>query len=89
MCRPSAARSADRSHPDPDRDFVTILVVGQGRPPRLAATSRHAALAEDIYAQDGWFWWSWAERLAPYSDTPAAAGKLATTLRVTPEPTRG
>lgn len=71
------------------RNFATTLVTGQGRPPRLTVTSRHAALAEDVCAQDGWLWWSWGERLAPFEDAPAAAGKIATALHAYRNPPIG
>jgi hypothetical protein len=39
-------------------------------------------MAEDIMAQAGWFWWPWADRIAPAADVPAAAARVATVLRV-------
>jgi len=72
------------------RDHVTTLVTGTGRVPHLTVTSRHAReLAEHVYAQDGWFWWSWAERIAPTADTTAAAAKVTSVLRTIPEPAHG
>jgi hypothetical protein len=38
---------------------------------------------------DEWFWWSWAERIAPVSDVTTAAGKVATVLGAVPESARG
>jgi hypothetical protein len=70
--------------------FATVLITGRGRLPHLAVTSRrYAQLTESIYAQDGWFWWSWAERIAPASDIEGTAGKIALVLRVAPAPSRG
>lgn len=39
------------------------------------------ALSEDIRAQAGWFWWSWAERIAPTDDIDAATALVASVLR--------
>ncbi|HEY5985741.1 MAG TPA: hypothetical protein VIV12_05055 [Streptosporangiaceae bacterium] len=68
------------------RAFATTLVAGEGKVPCLSVASRNAGLAEDIYAQDGWFWWSWAERLTPVTEVSAAAAKVAAVLRLIPEP---
>ncbi len=71
-------------------DYATTLVTGDGRVPHLTVASRHAAqLAEDVHVQDGWFWWSWAERIAPADNVTAAARKVAAVLRIIPEPARG
>ena len=68
--------------------FATI--VEGGRRPTLTVTNRHAAmLTESVFVQDGWLWWSWAERLAPIGDVPGAARKLATALRTVARPPRG
>lgn len=61
---------------------------------KLTRAGRHTAvhvanrsvpkLTETVYAApaDGvwWFWWSWADRLAPVSDVEAAAFKIAYVL---------
>jgi len=71
------------------RDYATTLLTSHGQTPRLTVVSRlTTALAEDIYAGNGWYWWSWAEKLAPIADVPAAARKIATVLRTIPEPTQ-
>jgi len=70
-------------------DFVTTLTAHRDRAACLAVTSRHAAIGEDIYVADEWFWWSWAERIAPVSDVTTAAGKVATVLGAVPESARG
>lgn len=62
------------------RDHITILTIGQGRQPHLTVASRRAGRAEDVYAQDDWFWWGWAERIAPTADVPAAASAVAASL---------
>jgi len=70
-------------------DFVTTLTAFPDRAACLAVTSRHADIGEDIYVADEWFWWSWAERIAPVSDVTTAAGKVATVLGAVPESARG
>jgi hypothetical protein len=42
---------------------------------------RASALAEKVYAQDGAYWWSWAERIAATEDVTRAAATLANVLR--------
>jgi hypothetical protein len=62
------------------------LMTPAGRVPSLHAVNPAAsALAEDIYAgpcQDGrwWFWWSWAERIAPCDDRAGAALQISRVL---------
>jgi hypothetical protein len=58
-----------------------------GAAPHLRITNRHARqLSENIYAGHGWFWWSWAERIADYGDPAGAAAKVARVLRAVGEP---
>jgi hypothetical protein len=48
----------------------------------LRVTNRAAPqLSEDVYAGGGWYWYSWAERIAACDDPGAAAGKVAQVLR--------
>jgi hypothetical protein len=62
------------------------LMAPAGRLPSLHAVNPAAsALAEDIYAgpgQDGrwWFWWSWAQRIAPCDDLTGAALQIGRVL---------
>jgi hypothetical protein len=71
------------------RDHVTTLVTGQGRVPHLTVASRHAQLAEDIYAHENSYWWSWAEPISAVDDPLTAARKITSVLRAAPEPSRG
>jgi hypothetical protein len=71
------------------RDFATTLTTGDGRPPRLTVTSRHADFGDDIYADHQSYWWSFAERIAAIDDPLAAAQKITNVLRAVPEPSRG
>ena len=87
----SSARSADRAALEclatvlDSREHVTALITGGDRPPRLAVISRHTRIWEDIYAAHNWFWWSWAERIAPLTEPPAAAAAITRHLRAAPE----
>lgn len=65
--------------------FAITFAAGEGKVPCIRVASRNAQLAETISAHDGWFWWSWAERLAPTTEVSAAAGKVAGVLRLIPE----
>jgi hypothetical protein len=47
----------------------------------LRVTSRCAPqLAEDVYAGRGFYWYSWAERIASCDDPSGAAAKVARVL---------
>ncbi len=73
------------------RGFVTTVLDGGG-PPCVRVVSRVTAqLSEKVYAataDDGslWFWWSWAERIAPIGHVEATADKVAHVLRLPPSP---
>ncbi len=66
--------------------LTTRLVTPAGRVPSLHVVNPQASrLAEDVYvgrSQDGlwWFWWPWAERIAPGDDMKAAATLIARVL---------
>ena len=66
------------------RDFAVTLTISPGRRPRLAVTSRHAAIGDDITADHRAYYWSWAECIAPTSDPATAAQKITSVLRATP-----
>lgn len=61
--------------------LMTRLMAPAGRLPSLHVVNPAVSrLAEDVYvgrSQDGlwWFWWPWAERIAP-GDEPATAAAL-------------
>jgi hypothetical protein len=71
------------------REFATTLHVPHGRPEQLNITSRHADIGDDITADHAAFYWSWAERIGPISDPAAAARKITSVLRTTPQPAHG
>ncbi len=56
------------------QQFAVTLVTAAGKRPHLRITSRAAVqLTEDIYTGSGYFWWGWAERIAPVWNVAAAA----------------
>jgi hypothetical protein len=62
--------------------FITALTAGTGHRPRLSVTCRDTHAGEDVYADEaGWYWWPWAERIAPASDPLAAAYLVTAALR--------
>ena len=71
------------------REFATTLHVPPGRPERLNITSRHADIGDDITADHAAFYWSWSERIGPITDPAAAARKISSVLRTTPQPAHG
>ncbi len=63
-------------------DYEARLVAPQGRRPHLYVQNRRAGvLKENIYAGDGFYWFGWAERIAPVSDVAAAAETVMRVLR--------
>ena len=65
------------------RAYAVSLVTGQGRRPHLHVTNRQATvLSENIYCDGQFYWWGWAERIAPVSELTAAVESVARVLRV-------
>jgi hypothetical protein len=63
-------------------DYVAGVVAHAGRRPYVHVRNRHAGvLTENIYAGEGWFWFGWAERIAPVTDVAAAAEIVIRVLR--------
>jgi hypothetical protein len=66
--------------------LMTRLTAPAGRVPSLHVVNPAVSmLAEDVYvgrSQDGlwWFWWPWAERIAPGDELAAAADLIARVL---------
>jgi hypothetical protein len=85
---PKAALERLAAALDP-RDHTTTLVVDPGRTPHLTVASLQAGLVEDVYADDRFYWWSWAEPICGVDDALTAAQKVTRVLRPAPEPTRG
>jgi hypothetical protein len=69
-----------------NRGLEAWLMAPPGRVPSVYITNPRArALEENIYATQGkdglfWFWWSWAERIAPADDLDGASAKIARVL---------
>jgi hypothetical protein len=62
--------------------YAVTLVTAQGRRPCLSITNRRAVqLTENIYSDGEWFWWSWAQRIAPVAEVAAAAAAVGRVLR--------
>jgi hypothetical protein len=51
-------------------------------------TNRVTRLGQDIYADGGWYWWGWTERIAPTGDVPAVAATITRSLGPPPAPAR-
>lgn len=68
-------------------DYTTALTTGPGPGrARLSVTSRHAAIGDDIWADNRAFYWSWGEWIAPVSDPATAARIISVVLRAVPPP---
>ena len=66
----------------PASEYHARLVALAGRRPCLHVRNRNAGfLAEDVMVEAGWFWFSFAERIAPVTDVLAAVGKIARVRR--------
>ena len=62
--------------------YEARLVKPNGRRPYLHVQNRSAgALTENVYAGDGFYWWGWAERIAPVAEVAGAAAAIMRVLR--------
>jgi hypothetical protein len=68
-------------------DYATTLTTGPGRT-SLSVTNRHAAIGDDVWADNRAFYWSWGEWIAPLSDPATAASMIGVVLRAIPQPAR-
>jgi hypothetical protein len=63
------------------RGYDAKLIVPPGREPWLAVRNPQVPmLAETVLAQAEWFWWPWADRIAPAADVPGAADQVVRVL---------
>lgn len=67
------------------RGFTTTVVEGGGSPFVNVINRQSSYLSEKVYAAptgDGsvWFWWSWAERIAPIGHVTTVADRVARVL---------
>jgi hypothetical protein len=69
-------------------DSTRYAITFQDGPhPHLTITNRRATmLTESVYAEAGWYWWAWGEKLSPASDPAQAAQKVTSVLSLQPEP---
>jgi hypothetical protein len=67
----------------PSQTYATMLTCGTDRQPTLRIVNRDdPRLAGDVYAEDDWFWWPWAERIGRTADPVTAAAMVAEVLHV-------
>jgi hypothetical protein len=67
------------------RRYQARLTAPDGRPPWSAVINPAAAMpAETVMADAEWFWWPWADRIAPAAGAPAAAGATTRVLALSP-----
>jgi hypothetical protein len=78
---PAAYAALERLADALGRDEFATVLTGTGPRPSLTVTRRGVGVAETVYAEAGWYWWSWAERIAATSDPLTAARQIATALR--------
>ena len=63
-------------------DYQARVVAHSGRRPYLHVQNRSAGvLTENVYAGDGFYWWGWAERIAPVAEVAGAAAAIMRVLR--------
>jgi hypothetical protein len=65
------------------RRYTTKLQIPEGQRsarPALEVRNPLAPISETVYAGHGWYWWSWAERIAPAENASAAADAVARVL---------
>jgi hypothetical protein len=67
-------------------EFATTLTARPGVRPRLTVTNRHAAIGDDIWADNRAYYYSWGEWIAPISDPATVARMISTVLRAVPQP---
>jgi hypothetical protein len=63
--------------------FSTTLLIKTGRRPRLTIVARRTRATVNIQV-DTWFWWSWAERIAPADDLLTAASRITARMLTLP-----
>lgn len=72
------------------KGFKTDLITPPNKRPYLHVCNPHAgALAENIVVAAGWYWYSWAERIAPMNEVASAAERINTVLRTADSDSKG
>jgi hypothetical protein len=67
------------------RGFETTITPDERLPYLTARNPDASALSEIILAHQGFYWWSWAERIGPVSDIAAVASRIAHVLATVPD----
>jgi hypothetical protein len=62
------------------RGLDTVITAIGGRPVLVTSNPRVPALSENVLMDGQWFWWSWAERIAPVADIGGTADAIARVL---------
>lgn len=60
------------------RDYATTMVLDD--PPGLAISSRRAQIADDVYTDGRFYYWSWGQPIAAVGNPRAAAEKISYVL---------
>jgi hypothetical protein len=64
------------------RGYETRVIAAHDSAPWLAVRNPQTArLSEKVMAQADWFWWPWADRIAPTAAAGQAANRVALVLR--------
>ena len=64
-----------------DRGYHAELISSAGRRPRLQVRNPDVPmLTEEVYAESGWYWYAFAERIVPAGQPDRAAAKIAHVL---------
>lgn len=64
------------------RGYTAPVLTPHGRPPSLVVSNPAAPrMTETVMAEDGSFWWPWADRIGPVADVNGAADRVARVLR--------
>lgn len=72
------------------RGYQARLAAPSERRPSLAVRNTAVPrMAERVMAEDGWFWWPWADRIAPVTDIAAAAERVSRVLAAGQETSGG
>lgn len=58
----------------------TYVITPQGRRPHLHVRNP-GVLSENVLCDGHFYWWPWAQRIAPTSDVPGAARAIMRVLR--------
>ena len=86
MTSPATYTALERMADALGRDEFATVLTRRGTRPCLTVTRRGTDVAESVYVEADWFWWSWAERIGPAADPAGAAGQIAALLRPGPPP---